>query len=769
MAISVSIIDGMTQCTDDDLASSRTDFALQPGVLKYPQYQTPLQGLESGTPDKNTNVQPGIVHIPNSTSSVVQYYRILVDAEETVLHSDPAANPRIDAVVVFLDLSAAVDAEAEAVATIEVVEGAEAGVPTAPSDGDISAALGASTWHRLYNAAISNPFVSVTDADITDTRDYAYLDASKIAAGNQIDSYGFLDSNGDLALYQQIDANDKVFTYDEAANELWHYDLTNNRFVYNSNTGSRKFYVSSDSTVTNTMSFDHTGANGVIGVTTGDLHVFDAGHDVRLRVYSSDGGSDYAQLHHDGTDGGLSTGAGDLHITPAGGNAAFRSGTLVDFYDSTNTTYTSIVQENSLLTFKGTGASTDGFSFDTSSGDDPLYISRSGTTTESAKIYVDDSSLWIESIQDEAGAGDVIFVGNSDGAGAAKDAALGATVFRNMEIFVYDNSITDYLRYYHDGSNAIFTTNAGSIYFDPSSDLYLRDGSQLRINDAGDSDSLILYHSGASGRISTAGGESIIIEPSSNILNVYGAVRAFESTDTDNVELTRTSTEARLSASGTDLWFIADTVHVRSGSTFRAYNGANTQRIQIFHDGTGRINTYSGEDITIDPDGDDLNIGGDVLPTADNTYTCGNNVARWTQVWAVNGAIQTSDRTAKRDITNITKEEAENIIKSIDGVWYKWNDDEQGRRHAGHIAQDVVGVFPESVYDPAESVEDDVPTQEQIDSAETEREKNLLKKRKKRAEELSTGKLGMSYNEFTAIQNVVLKDILERLEVLEQA
>lgn len=751
MAISVSIIDGMTQCTDDDLASSRTDFALQPGVLKYPQYQTPLQGLESGTPDKNTNVQPGIVHIPNSTSSVVQYYRILVDAEETVLHSDPAANPRIDAVVVFLDLSAAVDAEAEAVATIEVVEGAEAGVPTAPSDGDISAALGASTWHRLYNAAISNPFVSVTDADITDTRDYAYLDASKIAAGNQIDSYGFLDSNGDLALYQQIDANDKVFTYDEAANELWHYDLTNNRFVYNSNTGSRKFYVSSDSTVTNTMSFDHTGANGVIGVTTGDLHVFDAGHDVRLRVYSSDGGSDYAQLHHDGTDGGLSTGAGDLHITAAGGNVATRTGALFDVYDSTNTDYIR-------LEHNGTNAI-----LGVSAGD--LHVYDAGHDVRLRVFSSDGGSDYTQVLHDgtngtvSAAAGDLYLT-----------AAGGNVAFRTgMDVDVYDATNTDYLRFEHNGTNAVASTNAGSIYLSAADDVYVRNGSELRVNDAGDSDSLVIAHSGTEGTISTAGGESIIIEPSSNILNVYGAVRAFESTDTNNVELTRTATEARLSVSGTDLWLVADNVHVRSGSTFRAYNGANTQRIQIFHDGTGRINTYSGEDITIDPDGDDLNIGGDVLPTADNTYTCGNNVARWTEVWAVNGAIQTSDRTAKRDITNITKEEAENIIKSIDGVWYKWNDDEQGRRHAGHIAQDVVGVFPESVYDPAESVEGDVPTQEQIDSAETEREKNLLKKRKKRAEELSTGKLGMSYNEFTAIQNVVLKDILERLEVLEQA
>jgi len=95
-----------------------------------------------------------------------------------------------------------------------------------------------------------------------------------------------------------------------------------------------------------------------------------------------------------------------------------------------------------------------------------------------------------------------------------------------------------------------------------------------------------------------------------------------------------------------------------------------------------------------------------VLPVSDNTVTLGANGYRWSQVWAANGTIQTSDKRAKTYIEDSTL--GVNFIKSLRPVSYKWieggkvdsgNRDEDGnyiyesvsgqRTHWGFIAQEV--------------------------------------------------------------------------------
>lgn len=213
MAISVAVINGMTNATDEDLSALQTDTLVQQGVMSTVQYSTPLSVTATGTPDKNSNVAAGVAYIPNSTSLPAPFYRVLSDSTVTTLHSDTAGNPRIDAVVLFLDLSAAPNADATNVATIEVIEGTEAGAPTTPSDGDIDAALGANTWFRLADIAIANPFVSIVGANITDHRPFAYIDGGKVAASNQTDSYGFINSTGERTLYKKMDLNGNLVTY----------------------------------------------------------------------------------------------------------------------------------------------------------------------------------------------------------------------------------------------------------------------------------------------------------------------------------------------------------------------------------------------------------------------------------------------------------------------------------------------------------------------------------------------------------------------------
>ena len=59
-----------------------------------------------------------------------------------------------------------------------------------------------------------------------------------------------------------------------------------------------------------------------------------------------------------------------------------------------------------------------------------------------------------------------------------------------------------------------------------------------------------------------------------------------------------------------------------------------------------------------------------LVPSGDNTTSLGLSVLRWQQVWAVNGAIQTSDASLKTDITPLPP--ALPIVASIRPISFKW-------------------------------------------------------------------------------------------------
>jgi hypothetical protein len=101
-----------------------------------------------------------------------------------------------------------------------------------------------------------------------------------------------------------------------------------------------------------------------------------------------------------------------------------------------------------------------------------------------------------------------------------------------------------------------------------------------------------------------------------------------------------------------------------------------------------------------------FNSGIGFYPATDNAFKLGDTSARWSQVWAANGTIQTSDERAKADIANATL--GSEFIKSLRPVSYKWIEggkvdsgkrDEDGnfiyesvpgtRTHWGFIAQEV--------------------------------------------------------------------------------
>ena len=95
-------------------------------------------------------------------------------------------------------------------------------------------------------------------------------------------------------------------------------------------------------------------------------------------------------------------------------------------------------------------------------------------------------------------------------------------------------------------------------------------------------------------------------------------------------------------------------------------------------------------------------------PLSDNTHKLGNASFRWSEVFAGNGTINTSDANEKqqvRDLTDIEKSVAAQIKKHIKA--FKWNDavhlkGDKARIHVGVIAQEVQKAFVDHNLDPDE-------------------------------------------------------------------
>lgn len=82
-----------------------------------------------------------------------------------------------------------------------------------------------------------------------------------------------------------------------------------------------------------------------------------------------------------------------------------------------------------------------------------------------------------------------------------------------------------------------------------------------------------------------------------------------------------------------------------------------------------------------------LQVEGVISPATNNTYSLGNSTYRFTEVFATNGVINTSDRREKKDI-----EESDlglEFIQKLRPVSYRWNTGVDSDVHYGLIAQEA--------------------------------------------------------------------------------
>ena len=108
-----------------------------------------------------------------------------------------------------------------------------------------------------------------------------------------------------------------------------------------------------------------------------------------------------------------------------------------------------------------------------------------------------------------------------------------------------------------------------------------------------------------------------------------------------------------------------------------------------------RITAAGNVGIGVNIPADKLSIAGILSPATDNTYSIGSNVNRWSQVWATNGVIQTSDMRLKKNIQPL--QYGISTLMKLNPVSYRWKKMDDSRTRLGLIAQEVKQSVPEVV------------------------------------------------------------------------
>lgn len=103
----------------------------------------------------------------------------------------------------------------------------------------------------------------------------------------------------------------------------------------------------------------------------------------------------------------------------------------------------------------------------------------------------------------------------------------------------------------------------------------------------------------------------------------------------------------------------------------------------------------------------EIAAAGSLLPVTDNVFTIGSGVKRATELFAVNGTINTSDATEKTALRVLTAAELRAAKRIVQGVGvYRWLDAVQAkgdaaRLHVGITAQAVAAALEAEDLDPA--------------------------------------------------------------------
>lgn len=145
------------------------------------------------------------------------------------------------------------------------------------------------------------------------------------------------------------------------------------------------------------------------------------------------------------------------------------------------------------------------------------------------------------------------------------------------------------------------------------------------------------------------------------------------------------------------------TAHRSSVSTGVGYNGGTgSKAYEFYYNGgtspTHRLVASSTSGTTLEAAGN-FSVVGNIFPSADNTYSFGTASNRATTVYAVNSAINTSNKLKKTNLRQISDDEAAAFyeIAQLDSVW-QWmeryqSEGDDARLHSGPTVQDAIDIM----------------------------------------------------------------------------
>lgn len=160
---------GATAHPEDSVMQPFTDLILASGVLDLNTTDDHLLVVERGAgANMSVDISAGRGVIKGSGNAYPVRNTAAINATIT---SNSSGNPRIDAVVLYIDLAESPTTTADDVVKTAVVAGTAAASPVAPTDGAIQTAVGGSNpFLRLADVTVAHNETAINTADIDDQR-----------------------------------------------------------------------------------------------------------------------------------------------------------------------------------------------------------------------------------------------------------------------------------------------------------------------------------------------------------------------------------------------------------------------------------------------------------------------------------------------------------------------------------------------------------------------------------------------------------------------
>jgi hypothetical protein len=201
-AVLQALRSGATQIPEEMVNALDTALVRLSGVLSCSANHFLVE--QSDSLGMTVDVRQGYAFIVNSANSMTYPVRLKTEDAQVSITANSSGNSRIDAIVLYIDLGASANAEGTNVATLIAVEGTAAASPSAPTDANISTAIGAANpFLRLANVTVASGETEIEDAHINDKRvDAFYGRATSESFETQENLYRQILINGNMDIWQ---------------------------------------------------------------------------------------------------------------------------------------------------------------------------------------------------------------------------------------------------------------------------------------------------------------------------------------------------------------------------------------------------------------------------------------------------------------------------------------------------------------------------------------------------------------------------------------